>query len=148
MDNNNDNNKKGTCLQDTFWFLRLQDNPNNYTIIHAIVERWSDGLRHPHAAIYNKGTGNIHEVSNQCKDKHTIMPFKHWIVFGKVSDVKQYTLEEMQSKIYETRTWDFYHLNLDGTSIKNHINHIDHTQKDINMKIRPPLYILMEDKRH
>ena len=108
-----------TCLQDTYYWLQTKRYENgwlkegsdgDYTIIHALVERWGDGLRHPHAVIYNKKTGNIHEVSNSYKNNNSIMPFKLWILAGKISDIKQYDFMELNSKMLETKEWNFYHL--------------------------------------
>ena len=50
-----------TCLKDTYHFLQtkvMRGEESEYTIIHAIVERVSDKLRHPHAVVYNKKNGN------------------------------------------------------------------------------------------
>jgi len=100
-----------TCLQDTYEFLYQKwDNRDDFTIIHAIVERKSDKLRHPHAVIYNKKTGNIHEVSNSFKNKNFIIPFKIWIQAGNVSNIKQYTFQDINDKIIISKKWDFYHL--------------------------------------
>ena len=99
-----------SCLQDTYFWLHHNSDHNNFTIVHAIVERRTDGLRHPHAVIYNRTTGNIHEVSNDFKDDNVIMPFMMWILLGKVSDIKQYEFLEINKIIVETAMWDFYHL--------------------------------------
>jgi hypothetical protein len=99
-----------TCLEDTYWFLYSRPDADDFTIIHAIVERKSDRLRHPHAVIYNKKTGNIHEVSNRNKFNNIILPFKLWIAMGNVSNVKQYTLNEFNDLMIKTEMWDFYHL--------------------------------------
>lgn len=99
-----------TCLQDTYWFLYNNPTPNDFTIIHALVERKRDGLIHPHAVIYNKKTGNIHEVSNSFKDKNVVLPFNLWITMGNVKNIKQYTMKELNDLLLEKKTWDFYHL--------------------------------------
>nr|WPF46667.1 MAG: hypothetical protein [Lake Baikal virophage 8] len=99
-----------TCLQDTYWFLYSNPNRDDYTIIHALVQRKSDGLIHPHAVIYNKTTGNIHEVSNRFKDKNVVIPFTLWIALGNVQKIKQYTMQELINILLERRIWDFYHL--------------------------------------
>jgi hypothetical protein len=101
----------GTCLEDTYHFLEKQIS-DDYMIIHAIVERKSDKLRHPHAVIYNKKTGNIHEVSNNFKTKNVVLPFKLWIALGKVSNVKLYTFIEIRKLLLQTKLWTFYHLDL------------------------------------
>jgi len=101
-----------TCLQDTYWFLYSRPDADDFTIIHAIVERKSDRLRHPHAVIYNKKTGDIHEVSNSFKDKNVVLPFRLWIAMGNVSDIKQYTMNEISDLLRKTRKWNFYHLDL------------------------------------
>jgi len=99
-----------TCLQDTYWFLYYRPDVNDFTIIHALVERKSDGLIHPHAVIYNKQTGNIHEVSNSFKEKNVVLPFKLWISLGNVRNIKQYTMKEFNDLMLEKKKWDFYHL--------------------------------------
>jgi hypothetical protein len=99
-----------TCLQDTYNYLFYNLDRENFTIIHAIVERHSDKLRHPHAVIYNKITGNIHEVSNIFKKNNIITSFKDWIILGKVSNIKQYTFQEINNLLLKTKIWDFYHL--------------------------------------
>ena len=99
-----------TCLQDTYNFMYLKSDADDYMIIHAIVERKSDRLRHPHAVIYNKKTGNIHEVSNVFKNKNIVIPFILWINLGNVSNVKQYTFNELNDKLIKTKKWEFYHL--------------------------------------
>ncbi len=102
-----------TCLQDTYHFLEPKiytGEVNDFTIIHAIVERPTDKRRHPHAVVYNKKTGNIHEVSNIFKDKNVIMPFMVWIKLGKVSNVHQYTFWEYNTKLLETEMWEFWDL--------------------------------------
>jgi len=99
-----------TCLQDTWNWLVVREDIKDYTIIHAIVERRSDRLRHPHAVIYNKITGNIHEVSNSFKNDNFILPFMVWISLGNVSNIKQYDFDELNKKLIKTKKWDFYHL--------------------------------------
>ena len=102
-----------TCLEDTYHFLEPKiytGEVNDFTIIHAMVQRQSDNLRHPHAVVYNKKTGNIHEVSNIFKDKNVIMPFMLWIKLGKVSNVHQYTFWEYNAKLLETETWECWDL--------------------------------------
>lgn len=102
-----------TCLEDTYNYLSKLSTQerDNFTIIHAIIERKRDKLRHPHAVIYNKITGEIYEVSNDFKDNNIIVPFAIWIRLGKVSNIKQYTFLEMSSLLLKTKKWDFYHLN-------------------------------------
>ena len=111
----------GTCLKDTFWFLAPKKNKNDYTIIHAIVERTivegnTDNLRfrHPHSVIYNKVTGNIHEVSNSFKKKNVVLPFIVWIKLGNVSNIVQYTWEEYRQNLLKTKCWDFWELQKRG----------------------------------
>jgi|DEB0MinimDraft_4_1074332.scaffolds.fasta_scaffold42170_1 hypothetical protein len=102
-----------TCLEDTYHFLEPKiytGEVNDFTIIHAIVQRPTDNLRHPHAVVYNRKTGNIHEVSNDFKNKNVIMPFMLWIKLGKVSNVHQYTFWEYNAKLLETETWEFWDL--------------------------------------
>jgi hypothetical protein len=99
-----------TCLKDTYWFLSPRPDADDFTIIHAIVERKIDRLRHPHSVIYNKKTGNIHEVSNKYKDNNIILPFRIWIEMGNVSNIKQYTLNEFTDLLIKTKKWDFYHI--------------------------------------
>ena len=102
-----------TCLQDTYWFL-YSDNEraNNFNIIHALVERKSDRMIHPHAVVYNKITGDIHEVSNSFKNKNVVLPFRIWIAMGNVTKVKQYTMSEYTSLLKKHNRWDFFHLDL------------------------------------
>lgn len=99
----------GTCISDTFWHVNNKQD-KNLLIIHAIVERRGDKLRHPHAVVYNRKEGNIYEVSNSFKDKPIKMPFKLWISLGKATNIKLYELEEFRKILLETKTWDFYHL--------------------------------------
>ena len=93
-----------------FSTLKGEDVNTNYTIIHAIVERESDGLRHPHAVVYNKNTGYIHEVSNCFKKENIVIPFLLRMKLGHVSDIKQYTFNEYSSNLIKTKIWDFWHL--------------------------------------
>tara|TARA_R110000765_G_scaffold251484_1_gene352909 strand:- start:644 stop:964 length:321 start_codon:yes stop_codon:yes gene_type:complete len=104
----------GTCLKDTFCYLSNKANKNDYTIIHAIVERKSDNLRHPHSVIYNKITGDIHDVSNNFKKKNVVMPFILWIKLGKVSNIVQYSFEEYNKNLLKYNTWDFWDLTNSG----------------------------------
>jgi hypothetical protein len=104
----------GECLEDTYRWVESKDNKCNYTIIHAIVERKIDCLRHPHAVIYNKNTGNIHEVSNIYKKNNVVIPFLEWVKLGKVSNIKQYSFEEYQSNLLKCKKWDFWDLEKDG----------------------------------
>ncbi len=104
----------GTCLEDTYWFLSNKANKNEYTIIHAIVERQSDNLRHPHSVIYNKATGDIHEVSNIFKKKNVVLPFLLWIKLGKVSNIVQYSFEEYNKNLLKNNCWDFWDLTKKG----------------------------------
>lgn len=105
-----------SCLEDTYWWVQNKNNmgEDNYTIIHAIVQRQSDGLRHPHAVVYNKRTGDIHEVSNVYKNSNIVLPFLLWLGLGKVSNIKQYTFEEYSSNLINTKMWDFWDLAKDG----------------------------------
>ena len=97
-----------TCLQDTFWFVSQL--PERFNIIHAEVQRRSDGKRHPHAVVYNKETGNIHEVSNSYKNDNVIVPLRLWIILGKVSNIKQYTFDEYRKLLLQNKVWDFFHM--------------------------------------
>ena len=102
-----------TCLEDTYHFLEpkiFTGELDDFTIIHAIVERMSDKKRHPHAVVYNKKTGNIHEVSNSFKNNNVVMPFIVWIKLGKVSNIHQYTFSEYNDKLLETKNWEFWDL--------------------------------------
>tara|TARA_R110000787_G_scaffold272647_2_gene380147 strand:- start:447 stop:800 length:354 start_codon:yes stop_codon:yes gene_type:complete len=99
-----------TCLEDTYYYVSEVANKEDYTIIHSIVERPSDRLRHPHAVVYNKKTGNILEVSNAFKDNIIEMPFMVWIRLGNVSDIIQYTLGEYVAKMLETEKYEFWDL--------------------------------------
>lgn len=101
-----------TCLEDTYYFVSKIANRDDYTIIHSIVQRPSDNLRHPHAVVYNKKTGDIHEVSNSFKHKNVVLPFMLWIKMGKVSNIKQYSFNEYNSKLLETKRWDFWDLSI------------------------------------
>ena len=84
-------NADGTCLQDTMYYCwdlkRKGENMNNWRIIHAIVERASDKLRHPHAVVYNVKTKEIYEVSNRFKNKPMILPFLIWSQMGNISNI-------------------------------------------------------------
>ncbi len=97
-----------TCLKDTYDFVA--ENHHDYYIIHAIVERDSDKLRHPHAVVLNKNTYNIHEVSNKFKNDNVVMPFMLWVCLGKVSNIKQYTIQEYSDLLLKHKVWDFFHL--------------------------------------
>jgi len=102
-----------TCLEDTYHFLApktYSGEADDYTIIHAMVQRPTDNLRHPHAVVYNKKTGNIHEVSNDFKKNNVIMPFITWIKMGKVSHIHQYTFQEYNNNLLKTERWDFWDL--------------------------------------
>jgi len=101
-----------TCIEDTYWFLRSQPNQEDFTIIHALVERSRDKLIHPHAVIYNEKTGNIHEVSNKFKNKNVVLPFPLWVALGNVTQIKKYTLREYNDLLIKHKKWEFYHLNL------------------------------------
>ena len=86
--------RTGTCLQDCFWWLMRNQEKSRYQIIHAIVERKSDGLRHPHSVIYDK---KIKEIIN-------IKPFGYinfmlWITFFNVSKLKIYDFDEINSLV-------------------------------------------------
>jgi hypothetical protein len=100
----------GTCLKDTFNFLFYRQDKDDYTIIHAMVERHFDKLRHPHSVLYNKKTGNIHEVSNSFKKKNVVVPFLLWVMEGKVSNIVQYSFEEYRQNLLKTKAWDFWDL--------------------------------------
>jgi hypothetical protein len=99
-----------TCLEDTYWYVAAKANKDDYTIIHSIVQRPSDGLRHPHSVVYNKKTKNILEVSNDFKNNIIEIPFLLWIKLGKVSNVIQYSFLEYNSKLLETEKWEFWDL--------------------------------------
>tara|TARA_R110002167_G_scaffold356291_3_gene571003 strand:- start:2049 stop:2414 length:366 start_codon:yes stop_codon:yes gene_type:complete len=99
-----------TCLEDTYWYVAKLANKDDYTIIHSIVQRPSDGLRHPHSVVYNKKKGMILEVSNDFKNNIIEMPFMCWIKLGKVSNIIQYTFLEYNSKLLSTEKWDFWGL--------------------------------------
>ena len=102
-------NPQMTCLEDTYQFIEESRDWGRYNIIHAIVQRNSDGLRHPHAVVYDKETKEILEVSNSYKDDNVKMPFMLWIMLGKVSDVKQYTLNEFRKLLVKHRRYTFFH---------------------------------------
>ena len=99
-----------TCLEDTYWYVSKLANRDDYTIIHSIVQRPSDGLRHPHSVVYNKKKGMILEVSNDFKNNIIEMPFMCWIKLGNVSNIIQYTFMEYNSKLLSTEKWDFWDL--------------------------------------
>ena len=99
-----------TCLEDTYWFLLARNDAEDFTLMHAMVERQSDRLRHPHAVIYNKKTGNIHEVSNRFRKNNVIIPFLLWANIGNVSDIKQYTFEEYRELVLKNKMMSFFHL--------------------------------------
>jgi hypothetical protein len=103
----------GTCIEDTYYFVNKREEmgDNDWTIIHAIVERRSDGRRHPHSVAYNKKTGDITDATNDFKDKPITLPFLFWMRLGKVGNVKQYTPSEMRREMLRTGCWDFYHIN-------------------------------------
>ena len=109
-------NADGTCLQDTMYYCwdlkRKGENMNNWRIIHAIVERASDKLRHPHAVVYNVKTKEIYEVSNRFKNKPMILPFLIWSQMGNISNMKNWDIGELNYKNSETMTWEFHHLKL------------------------------------
>ena len=119
-----------TCIQDTFYFVKgeIEKGNDNFMIIHAIVRR-KDGLQHPHSVAYNKQTGNIHEVSNSFKNNNIILPFAVWVQLGKVSNVKQYTYNELRRKIMETQMWEFYHLPRDTPQLKEYFDKVDNNEE-------------------
>ncbi len=105
----------GDCLKTTYEYLEKclssnREDRNDFLILHSIVERPIDGLRHPHSVIYNKKTRNIHEVSNEFKKKNVIIPLDIWIKMGKVSNIKQYTFEEYTENLIKYKVWDFWDL--------------------------------------
>ena len=79
----------GTCLQDTYNFARLD--PVRFIIIHAEVKHKSEKVWHSHAAILDKDTNGIVEVSNAFRDKPRGIPFMDWVRMGSVKNIKQYT---------------------------------------------------------
>ena len=99
-----------TCLEDTYYFIEESREFDRYNIIHAIVQRKSDGLRHPHAVVYDKTTKDILEVSNSFKHNNVKLPFMLWVMLGKVSNIKQYTINEFRTLLLDTKEWNFYHL--------------------------------------
>jgi len=101
-----------TCLEDTYEYVSKMANKEDYTIIHSIVQRHSDGLRHRHSVVYNKKTKNIMEVSNSFKNNIIEMPFMLWVELGKVSNIITYSHKEYTTKLLETRVWDFWDLNI------------------------------------
>jgi hypothetical protein len=105
-------NADGTCIEDTFYFVqdREEQGDYNWTIIHALVERMSDGLRHPHSVAYNTKTGCITDATNDFKENPIVMPLMRWIQLGKVSNMKQYKIDEMRVEVERTLRWDFYHI--------------------------------------
>ena len=111
-------NADGTCLQDTMYYCwdlkRKGENMNNWRIIHAIVERASDKLRHPHAVVYNVKTKEIYEVSNMFKNKPMILPFLIWSQMGNISNMKNWDIGQLNYKNSETMTWEFHHLNINN----------------------------------
>ena len=121
----------GSCIEDTYYFVKehSKNGINDFMIIHAIVERKCDGLRHPHSVAYNKKTGNIHEVSNDFKNNNVILPFALWIKLGKVSNVKQYTEYEMRKLVLKTKMWEFYHLPKTIPQLKEYFEKIDNDEE-------------------
>ena len=119
-----------TCIQDTYYFVNgeMAKGNDNFTIIHAIVQR-SSGLQHPHSVAYNKTTGNIHEVSNSFKDQNVIISFAAWIKIGKVSNIKQYTYHELRKKIMETKMWEFFHLPRGTPQLKEYFEMVDNGEE-------------------
>ena len=111
-------NADGTCLQDTMYYCwdlkRKGENMNNWRIIHAIVERASDKLRHPHAVVYNVKTKEIYEVSNRFKNNPVILPFLIWSQMGNISNMKNWDIGQLNYKNSETMTWEFHHLNINN----------------------------------
>ena len=107
-------NANGTCLQDTMYYCwdlkRKGEDWKNWRIIHAIVERRSDRLRHPHAVVYNVKTQEIYEVSNRFKKNPVILPFLLWSQMGNISNMKNWKIEELNNINIETMTWEFHHL--------------------------------------
>lgn len=100
----------GDCLSCTYWWLADQLNKNDFTIIHAMVKRFSDVPTHPHAVVYNTSTGNIHEVSNRFKSDNIVLPFKEWMILGHVSKIQQYSFKEYTHLLLSTRKWCVWHL--------------------------------------
>ena len=111
-------NADGTCLQDTMYYCwdlkRKGENMNNWRIIHAIVERSTDKLRHPHAVVYNVKTKEIYEVSNRFKNNPVILPFLIWSQMGNISNMKNWDIGQLNYKNSETMTWEFHHLNINN----------------------------------
>jgi hypothetical protein len=104
--------KDGTCIEDTFYFVQKREKQGeyNWTIIHALVERRSDGFRHPHSVAYNTKTGYITDATNDFKEKPITIPLMLWVKLGNVSNMKQYKIDEMRKEMRRTWRWDFYHI--------------------------------------
>ncbi len=100
-----------SCLEDTYNFIANKNDKENWIIIHAIVQRPSDRLRHPHAVIYNTIDKHIYEVSNSFKTEPIRFPFMLWLNMGNCSNIKQYTFQEYTSLLLIQKKWDFFHLN-------------------------------------
>lgn len=101
-----------TCLVDTYQFIEESKEWDRYNIIHAIVQRHSDGLRHPHAVVYDKKTKEVLEVSNSYRNNNVKIPFMLWLLLGKVSNVKQYKLNDFRKLLVKHRHYTFFHLDL------------------------------------
>ena len=115
-----------TCLQDTYNFLTerraiLHKGIGRYNIVHSVVQRFSDNLRHPHAVVFDRKLGMILEVSNKFKHSPVVVPFMIWMREGRVSDIKIYTHDEIRSEILKHETWDFYHDALGWTKVEDKV---------------------------
>ena len=94
---------KGECLMDSWnWIM---DNPDKkrYRIIHAEVERPSDGFRHPHSVVYDTKTNEIINI-----DPFVKVNFMDWIFKGKVSKVKQFEFYEITDLMLKHRQLTFF----------------------------------------
>lgn len=112
--NERSRNADGTCLQDTMYYCwdlkRRGEDMNDWRIIHALVERRHDKLRHPHAVVYNKKTQMVHEVSNRFKNNNVVMPFIVWMKAGNISHMKNWDITELNQANLNTGQWEFHHL--------------------------------------
>jgi hypothetical protein len=101
---------EGNCLKDTMYYCWTVKNPDDWRIIHAMVERKSDRLRHPHAVVYNVKTKDVYDVSNKYREEPVRLPFLLWASMGNISDMKNWNWKDLNAMNLSTGIWTFHHL--------------------------------------
>ena len=74
----------------------------DYKLIHAIVERRSDGLKHIHSVVYNTKKNTIIDKSNN-NDVEILKEL--WIALGNIEHYVIYDSNEVLEKMSTTMNW-------------------------------------------